>query len=362
MQHLKYFLLLSLLLQNTSYVLTLRYSQGVLKESYSIEECLLLGEWLKMAVALVVVLREHSPSDAHGCRKVWWVIRNSQKMLVLAIVYLLQNILSYTALRHIDAAAFTVLGQLKILTTAAFSMLVLRRRISWGKWRALIVIVCGVVLVTSPSLANCRPETTAMEEEEPEDDDDATEPMVWTLTLQESLSLSVGYGAMLCQVTLSGLASIYFEKTIKSQVGEQLSLWQRNFQLAMFSIVLYLGILLGKVRMYGHVVLQGWSVLACIVSLLGALGGLLVSFSVKYTDSITKSIAVSGSIVLSSCFGYVFLDGPMTLPMVVGCIATIVATQSYSFDIDPDPGVPEKVASTSNLMTLLDVDSLERSR
>ncbi len=54
----------------------------------------------------------------------------------------------------------------------------------------------------------------------------------------------------------------------------------------------------------------------------------------KHTDSIMKSIAVSGAIVLAGFGGYVFLNGPMTLPMAIGSICAIIATQNYTFDID----------------------------
>eukprot|EP00403_Amphidinium_massartii_P033124 CAMPEP_0178445442 /NCGR_PEP_ID=MMETSP0689_2-20121128/40165_1 /TAXON_ID=160604 /ORGANISM="Amphidinium massartii, Strain CS-259" /LENGTH=341 /DNA_ID=CAMNT_0020069985 /DNA_START=104 /DNA_END=1126 /DNA_ORIENTATION=+ len=340
MGNFKCVILVSLLLQNASYVLMLRFSQGVLKESYSVEECLLLGEVIKMAVALVMIFIDPTPSDVvgQGIWKVAWLMRKSQKMVILAIIYLIMNLLSYIALRRIDAAAFTVLGQLKILTTAWFSMLVLRRHISWGKWRALVIIVCGVILVTSPQLSSCQ--SSAGKDVAAQSTDTVEQEASEDRSIQSHImALLFGYGAVLCQVTLSGMASIYFEKTIKTSEGEQLTLWQRNFQLASSSIVLFLGIILGKWQWYGHTLLHGWSIWALLVSILGALGGILVAFSVKYTDSITKSIAVSGSIVLSSCFGYFFLNGPMTLPMVVGCVTTIVATQSYTFDIDPDAQV-----------------------
>jgi UDP-sugar transporter A1/2/3 len=112
----------------------------------------------------------------------------------------------------------------------------------------------------------------------------------------------------------------------------KLSIWDRNFQLALYSIGLYLGIIAYGSVATGTVVGAGWSALSLMVALLGSLGGILVALSVKHTDSIMKSIAVSGAIVLAGLGGYVFLQGPMTLTMVIGSVCAIIATQNYTFD------------------------------
>jgi hypothetical protein len=65
---------------------------------------------------------------------------------------------------------------------------------------------------------------------------------------------------------------------------------------------------------------------------------------VKHTDSIMKSIAVSGAIVLASVGGWFFLNGPMTLPMAVGSCVAIIASQNYTFDTS---GASEPVAMES---------------
>ena len=49
----------------------------------------------------------------------------------------------------------------------------------------------------------------------------------------------VGLGACLGDVLLSGFVSIYFEKVLKSKASTY-SVWDRNFQLAVCSIAIYL--------------------------------------------------------------------------------------------------------------------------
>ncbi len=86
---------------------------------------------------------------------------------------------------------------------------------------------------------------------------------------------------------------------------------------------------------------EGWSLWSVLVAVLGALGGILVALSVKHTDSIMKSIAVSGAIVVAGLGGYLFLDGPMTLAMVIGSVVAIVATQNYTLDPDAKVEAPD---------------------
>ena len=81
--------------------------------------------------------------------------------------------------------------------------------------------------------------------------------------------------------------------------------WERNFQLGIYSIAMYTGIIV-----YGwnsatntRVPWSNWSLLTLLVSLLGAGGGLLVAATLKYADSIMKTLAAAGAIVLSTVLG-----------------------------------------------------------
>jgi UDP-sugar transporter A1/2/3 len=49
--------------------------------------------------------------------------------------------------------------------------------------------------------------------------------------------------------------------------------------------------------------MQGWTINAWIIAILGAAGGLLVAATLKYADAILKSLATSASIVLSTYLG-----------------------------------------------------------
>jgi UDP-sugar transporter A1/2/3 len=200
-------------------------------------------------------------------------------------------------------------------------IVVLQRQLSGAKWRALVLIAVASVLVSTPYLGDGSASSG----------DDSS---------SSTTSVSAGFAAVLLEVTLSGAASVYFEKVIKAS-DEPFSLWERNVQLAVCSVGLYVGVVGYDAAMHGTAIGTGWSWVSLAVAALGAAGGLLVALSLKHADAILKALATSGAIVLSSVGGWALLKGPMTLPVALGCVVAIVATLNYSFD-----GVPPRANSS----------------
>jgi UDP-sugar transporter A1/2/3 len=298
----------------------------ILKEQYSKYEVLLMGEIIKMIFSACVISSD-LPKGKSMMNHIKHLTLKSSKMFILAFLYGTMNILSFVALKFISAATFTILAQCKIVTTAAFSALMLRRQYSWAKWRALTQLMLAVLLFSAPVL-----------DEDPEID----KAKAMQNTNSKALAL-FGTAVVLLEVTLSGFSSIYFEKAIKTD-SETLSIWERNFQLALWSFPIYIGFILwngGGTEGYGG----GWSNVATLLSILGAAGGLLVALSIKYTDSIMKTLAVTGSIVLSSFLDHVLLSGPMTTVMIIAAALVILSICNYTFDTSPvEPVLPSSGA------------------
>lgn len=148
----------------------------------------------------------------------------------------------------------------------------------------------------------------------------------------------LGIAAVLIEVSLSGFSSIYFEKVIKVDT-EQLGIWERNFQLALSSMPIYLiFIASGDPE---QEIGRGWSLTALSLSILGASGGMLVALSIKYGDSVLKTLATTAAIILSSVIDHVWLGGILTPIMCIAAVQVIIAICDYTFDSTP---VVEKVA------------------
>lgn len=234
-----------------------------------------------------------------------YLVKTSSKMLLLALIYGAMNILSFVSLRNISAGMFTIFAQCKILTTATFSTILLGRQYSWTKWRALVALMLGVLLFCEP---------------------------IWGDGSSSgggpNSNVFLGTVAVLVEVTLSGFASIYFEKVIKMD-SQKLGIWERNFQLALGSFPVYLIFIAtdSSATLGG-----GWSMLAVMLAFLGAAGGCLVALSIKYGDSILKTLATTGAIVLTGVLDHVLLGGPLTPSMMIAGVQVIIAICNYTFD------------------------------
>lgn len=197
------------------------------------------------------------------------------------------------------------------------------RSLSSAKWRALLLLVLGCVLVASPVYHLSDKIKTGQ------------------LTQAESsdayvVNSVIGIIVVLVMVTNSGFASVYLESVLKK---EKLSVWDRNFQLSFLSVLLVLGIILSERfntdTLYTPL-FQGFTLNAYLLALIQALGGILVAAALKYADSILKTLATCLAIVVTAVLECVFMNTPMDIFVIIGCVATILAIANYSFDVTPD--------------------------
>lgn len=205
-------------------------------------------------------------------------------------------------------------------------MIILGRNINSAKWRALLLLVLGCVLVASPAYntpPECVGEGSEASKAEQEEESQVT-----------LLATVLGFGAILAMNTISGYASIYFEQMLKT--GERaITIWERNFQLAFCSIWLLLVFLAYEMQFSTSPQLtffNGWTINTVLITLIQAGGGLLVAATLKYADSILKTLATSGSIVLSAILGHLLLGGTLDIFISIGCVATILAITNYTFE------------------------------
>lgn len=111
----KYISIIILIFQNTTLVLTMRYSRLVTDDSghkYLASTAVVLAEVVKILICLTMVLREQD----YSFTKAYVLIRNevfidllgTLKVAVPAFLYTIQNNLLYLALSLLDAATYQV--------------------------------------------------------------------------------------------------------------------------------------------------------------------------------------------------------------------------------------------------------------
>ena len=101
---------------------------------------------------------------------------------------------------------------------------------------------------------------------------------------------------------LVGLLHQVLKSRARADGGEAFTVWDRNIQLAIYSICIYLPCACYETQ--GDV-LMGWTPLVWLIASLHAAGGILVALSVLYSNSITKTVAVCGSLVFTTVLGKV---------------------------------------------------------
>lgn len=151
--NLKYLSLGILVFQTTSLVLTMRYSRTLKEEGprYLSSTAVVVAELLKIMACILLVYKD-SKCSLRALNRILHdeILNKPMETLKLAIpsgIYTLQNNLLYVALSNLDAATYQVTYQLKILTTALFSVSMLSKKLGVYQWLSLVILMTGVAFV-----------------------------------------------------------------------------------------------------------------------------------------------------------------------------------------------------------------------
>lgn len=144
--------LAALVLQNSFLVIFMRHSRTVEGPMYASSTAVASMEVVKLVSCIFMVLLESGPSAL--IKDILMDPAEIIKVSVPSLIYTLQNNVLYYALSHLDAATFQVGYQLKILTTAVFSVLLLGKSLSRMQWFSLVLLTAGVTLAQLASEEN----------------------------------------------------------------------------------------------------------------------------------------------------------------------------------------------------------------
>lgn len=313
--------LVLLVFQTTSAVILTRYSKiEVDAEPYYSTTVVVMAELTKFVFSLLLIFfvdttasisTERPPSieDRYNVWKKMIVAENFMNPLgtlnlaIPAMLYTLQNNLIYVALNNLEATTFQVGYQMKVITTAVLSVLMLHRHLSVKKWIALFMLTFGIVCTQLDSSGSKKVDSAKHEQ-----------------------SFVIGITSVITCGCCSAFAGVYFEKILK---GSNPSVWMRNAQLAFFSLIIGLA---GVAYNDGFDIrfFQGYNLVVWSIVLVQAGGGLIIAVVVKYADNILKGFATAVSIILCGVTSSILFGFVPTMTFVFGSVVVIVATFLYS--------------------------------
>ena len=110
-----------------------------------------------------------------------------------------------------------------------------------------------------------------------------------------------------------------------------LTIWDRNLQFAFWSILFgIVSLFMDTSWMTDGGLFGGWTILTVCLVFVWTAGGLLVAFTIKYTDVIIKGFASAISLILICINGWLLLNDYLDLIFIVGAVVTIIATFNYN--------------------------------
>lgn len=330
----KALLVFALILQNSGLTIIMRMSKtGKYKSNYISSTAVLLSEIIKFFISLSIYYRlpnysSLSTQEAHVPQKSNSLI-NEKKVPLLEIftdlsgiipiavpsfLYVLQNNLQYIATSSLPVALYQVLVQVKLITTAIFSSVLLSKQPSSIQWTSIVFLTIGVIMVQLSITTGSN-------------------------GIAKNINLPLGIAAVAFSCLTSGLATVQMEKTLKKQ---KKSLWLRNIQISVVSIALSILACMkdfSEIQRLGF--FAGYNPLVIAVILTHAIGGILVSMVVKYIDSIVKGFATSGSIILSCIISsFIMHDLSLNNLFTMGTAIVCGSTIAYSMGGTKSDKVP----------------------
>ncbi|EOD11072.1 hypothetical protein EMIHUDRAFT_465098 [Emiliania huxleyi CCMP1516] len=304
-QTLRAFCLVLIVVQNSSLILVTSYSR-TLRPAYLPTVAVFYAECLKFAAAVLLLAAEESSLRRAVSLVAALPFEHGSTTLLFAVpalCYTLQNNLWYYALSHLDPVTAAVTSQMKVITTAVATVLMLDRRLNLPQWGALLVLTLGLVVMQLQDKTGGNGS-------------------------QDRNSLS-GAGAMLLATMLSAYSGVFLEKLFKSL---PLTLWLQSIQLSLFALpTAWVSLPLRRNLMVG------FNMVVWVAVALNALGGVAVSMALKFADNILKTFAVGISIVLNAVASALLFDVPVTARVIVGVNMVVLSTLLFNL---ASPGSP----------------------
>lgn len=275
---------------------------------YLSSTAVLLAEIFKFCVCVFVgCWQESTRTYLHYVFCDWDNWRKAQPLLISSFLYTCGNNLSYLSLSNISGSDFQLLSQGKTLSTAIFSVALLRTQLSRIQWLSLILLVTGMAVAQS-----CKSQS---------------------IHSVVGANPFVGYTAIVGVILLSGFAGVYQEQFLKGSL--EISINSVNMHLSVFSILIGSIIVLHDMIQTNASFFQGYTPLVWFVVFMASSGGILFSLVLKYTSGIAKNYVTSLSVLGVPLVTSIIRNTRSPLSCMEWCISACIVLISIFVFMDP---------------------------
>ena len=297
--------LVSLVLQNSALAITLKLTFREGAKPYAPTTAILCTEILKLALCLLVVAHESASQITVAMLQ----IREQKALFIPAFLYVVQSYLLFFSSKRLPPVVYLVCTQMKIITSAGFSRLLLGTTLKYSQLISLVFLVLGIVLVQAQDL-DLRSKSSAGDN-------------------------TAGFFAATLATLTSGLAGVILEKIYKDpkvSKGLKHTVWTRNIQLSLISIPFAVsGVYMqAREQVFVGKFFEGYDHMVWSVIVLQAAGGIIIAFVLKFADVILKCIAISVSICCCALYSVCTKELLISARLVYGILLVNVSVVTYS--------------------------------
>ena len=272
--------------------------------SYSTFSALAIAEGIKFAISAVLFARTDRQSSerlplARNERATPVLIGSCIKILSLALMYCVNNQLTFSIFLVADPASINIFKAGSTAITAAISCMLLGRYITWHQWASIALQVSGLVVTQYDA---CKDRMTLP-------------PATYTL--------------LLISVSITALSGVWNENQLKTL---PLSLHQQNMVLYAGGFVLNSAGHFMKASLSDGVpgFFAGYDATSIAVVAVNSCFGIVVTAVYKYADSIMKCLASAVTTVLLIGISWLMFGLRLHATILAGCVTVIVAVALYS--------------------------------
>lgn len=221
-----------------------------------------------------------------------------------ALCYFISNNCMFFIIRELGATNYQIMSTLKMIATGVLMRVFLGRKLTWLRWKALLLLALGSAVTQLQSAKSGEDESSV-----------------------------VGYGFVIIDAFASGAGGVISEKLLKgNQQGVVDTIHWQNMQLYFFGLVFGMGSSMSNLNYFEQGGLfVGFNPWACATVASFAAAGLLVSFILKYLDNFAKCFVAAFSIIFVAVLQQVTLESnPLQPNLIIGIVLTCVALEQYN--------------------------------